>query len=148
MRQEIEEVAKTWWNKYIINQESFVEKVKTNIIKQKNNDIASTIKQKNNDIASTIADWDIETHVAGCKDIKRQIQLLEKELKVIEDKIVDYFTSNNVDVVNDSFGTLLATYKTIARKGTFDSKKFSADHSDLYVQYLKKPTEYKKLTIK
>lgn len=68
------------------------------------------------------------------KELKLQIETLEKELKEVDDSIKAYMEANELDEL--TLGIFKATWKT-SKRSNFDKKQFIAENSEeLYNKYV------------
>lgn len=75
---------------------------------------------------------DINTLVIEMRDLESQIKALEKSVDDIKDWLKEDMTSKGEEEI--STGMFILRYKNVD-SSRFDSKRFKAEHSDLYESY-------------
>lgn len=69
-----------------------------------------------------------------------KITTLEKEIKVRKDNLKELLLmemeQKQIKSIKDEINGITITYTAPTQKETFDSKKFRAEHSDLYDEYV------------
>lgn len=88
-----------------------------------------------------------EIYGAYCelKNVRLQIDELEKQKEALESKIKMVFTDSEIMTYS---GQTIATWKSTKASSLFDSKLFKAEHPDLYTNYCKEKQGVRRFLIK
>ena len=103
------------------------------------------MNQPNLQIVSSNRNGDdfIKGQASRIKEIKRQIEALEKECKSLQGSVIKYMYGQSE--LRDSAGLLICRNTEVTRS-SFNSSKFKADHPDVYELYESKTT-YNRFTV-
>jgi len=89
---------------------------------------------------------EVTTRIGAIKSASATIKHLEE--KIADNKKVLANILKNKEVLQDSNGKVIITYKLINKEGGVDSKKLKEDYPEIYNKYLKENVCYRQLTIK
>lgn len=88
-----------------------------------------------------ILDENVEIKLICIKDVHRDINKLEAELKFLKQQVIEEYFSVH-PIYWNNIGQELATYKPVV-SNCFQQSRFKQEHQDLYLHYTEEKTSYK-----
>lgn len=129
-------IACNFWN------ENILKKVPPSVIPSDN---ISALFPKSNGL-KIHAEEHIFEKIDNLKVLKYQEKNLAKEIEAIIFEIKSYM--KDYEILVDSYGNCLATWKNTNSRATIDLKKLEEEHHDLFIQYMKEPKTTRTFLIK
>jgi len=137
----IQKLAVIWWNKYILGNETPDCTASDISSYEKDKVEKDSVMQMNAHI-----NLEVTTRIGAIKSASATIKHLEE--KIADNKKVLANILKSKEVLQDSNGKVIITYKLINKEGGVDSKKLKEDYPEIYNKYLKENVCYRQLTIK
>lgn len=81
-----------------------------------------------------VANDDINLKIIELKKMKQEETNLQKAIELLKVEIQEFM--QDYDVLMDSKGAIIATWKNTSPKISFDTKKFKADCNEIYLKYV------------